>query len=75
MRENASSNDNDVAAMVTASAALNAKTRAEQLESELQDQPFWRFLRRRRLNRGVAVARAMERETLATMGGRQDHRA
>jgi hypothetical protein len=74
MTENVTSNDREVAGMVTARAALDAKTRGDELESRLRKAPFWRFLRRRRLGQGLAVARAMERSAIAAMGGKQSRR-
>ena len=74
MTENITSNDREVAGMVTARAALDAKSHGDELESRLRKEPFWRFMRRRRLGQGLAVARAMERSALAAMGGKPGRR-
>jgi hypothetical protein len=71
MNERVSPKDSEVAAMVTASEALDAKNLADGLESQLRREPFWRFRRRRRLGQDLAVARKVEHAAISVMGGRQ----
>jgi hypothetical protein len=70
MNEKRTARDSEVAAEVTAGEALDAKSLAEELESQLRKEPFWRFRRRRKLGQGLAVARKVERSAIAVMGGK-----
>jgi hypothetical protein len=74
MDEKPTSTDSQIAAMVTARSALSAKSSADELESQLRREPFWRFRRRRRLGQGLALARSVERSAIAVMGGKPTSR-
>jgi hypothetical protein len=70
MNDRANSNDERVAGMITARSAVNAKSHADDVESKLRSEPFWRFRRRRQLGKDLALARAVERSAIAVMGGK-----
>ena len=74
MNDANTSTENQVAGMITARSAVDAKSHAEEVETKLRDEPFWRFRRRRRLGRELTLARAVESSALAVMGGKARRR-